>query len=60
MINLTVSNYRVSYSWSAATLLIKLLPVVAHAQIIPDAAVPAKQQAILGAAANGVPLVHIQ
>ena len=39
---------------------VTLLPVLAHAQIIPDAAAPAKQQAIVGAAANGVPLVHIQ
>jgi filamentous hemagglutinin len=39
---------------------VTLLPVLAHAHIIPDAAAPAKQQAIVGAAANGVPLVHIQ
>jgi filamentous hemagglutinin len=39
---------------------VTLLPVLAHAQIIPDAAAPTNQQAIVGAAANGVPLVHIQ
>ena len=37
-----------------------LLPVLAYAQIIPDAAAPAARQAIVSSAANGVPLVHIQ
>ncbi len=37
-----------------------LLPVLAYAQIIPDAAAPAARQAIVSSAANGVPMVHIQ